>query len=174
MKEWLQCDSGPVYGRFSHLTYVPIDLDAIVPEQMSEKSREALNRYHRQVRETISPYLTEEEQVWLTEVTERGLTRYRDSVLLLTFDRHFEIIFKVYHGTRNTVSGRNISLLFWDGRSDIKYTLYKEDVTCQQKRIIRSMRSAPEKRVFPKTRSIIEAAFYGKQCGKGKHLEGSL
>ncbi len=68
VKEWLQCDSGR-FMEFSHLTYVPIDLDAILPEQMSEKEREALNGYHRQVREKVSRYLTEEEQAWLEEAT---------------------------------------------------------------------------------------------------------
>lgn len=57
------------FMKFSHLTMVPFDLDAIVPEQMTEKERTLLNTYHRTVRETISPYLTAEEQTWLEEAT---------------------------------------------------------------------------------------------------------
>lgn len=57
------------FMEFSHLTYVPIDLDAIVPEQMPEKEREALNAYHKMVYEKISQFLTEEETEWLKEVT---------------------------------------------------------------------------------------------------------
>jgi Xaa-Pro aminopeptidase len=54
---------------FEHLTMVPFDLDAVVPEQMSEKERALLNEYHAKVYETISPYLTEEENVWLAQAT---------------------------------------------------------------------------------------------------------
>ena len=57
------------FMRFCHLTWVPIDLDAILPDRLAEKEREALNWYHREVRERISPYLTKEEQDWLAEVT---------------------------------------------------------------------------------------------------------
>ena len=45
------------------------DLDAILPEQMPPREREALNRYHRAVYEKISPYLTGEEKTWLAEAT---------------------------------------------------------------------------------------------------------
>ncbi len=53
--------------RFEHLTMVPFDLDAIVPEQMTVRERELLNDYHAQVYETISPYLDEDERAWLKE-----------------------------------------------------------------------------------------------------------
>jgi len=59
-------------GQFMHfrnLTWVPIDLEAIVPGQMTERERASLNRYHREVYEHISPYLTEEEREWLKEAT---------------------------------------------------------------------------------------------------------
>ena len=60
------------YGQFmcfENLTMVPFDLDAIDPEQMTKKERELLNTYHRQVYETIAPYLNEEEKSWLKEAT---------------------------------------------------------------------------------------------------------
>lgn len=56
------------YGQFLHfetLTYVPIDLDAVHIEQMTERERNLLNVYHARVREKLLPYLTEEEQEWL-------------------------------------------------------------------------------------------------------------
>ena len=54
---------------FRHLTYVPIDLDAILPEKMSTEEKEMLNHYHKQVYEKVSPYLSEEERIWLKEYT---------------------------------------------------------------------------------------------------------
>lgn len=56
------------YGQFMGfevLTLVPIDLDAIVPEQMSPMERGWLNAYHRRVYHTLKPYLSEEECRWL-------------------------------------------------------------------------------------------------------------
>ena len=60
------------YGQimnFEILTYVPIDLDAILPEKMSTEEKEMLNHYHKQVYEKVSPYLSEEERIWLKEYT---------------------------------------------------------------------------------------------------------
>ncbi len=60
------------YGQFMYfenITYAPIDLDAILPEEMSRAEKRCLNQYHRMVYETISPYLTEEEGQWLKEYT---------------------------------------------------------------------------------------------------------
>ncbi len=54
---------------FEHLTMVPFDLDGVIPEQMTAKERELLNVYHKQVYETISPSLNEEEKEWLKEAT---------------------------------------------------------------------------------------------------------
>lgn len=55
--------------RFEYLTYVPIDLEVIDREIMTERDVELLNRYHEQVYEKISPYLDEDERVWLAEAT---------------------------------------------------------------------------------------------------------
>lgn len=60
------------YGQFMHLeplTYIPFDLDAIVPEMMSEEDKRHLNEYHAKVYVMISEYLTEEERRWLAEYT---------------------------------------------------------------------------------------------------------
>lgn len=60
------------YGQFMYfenITYAPIDLDAILPEEMSPAERNRLNNYHKLVFDTISPYLTKEEQDWLKEYT---------------------------------------------------------------------------------------------------------
>ena len=65
-------DEKNAYGqvlRFEDLTYVPIDWEVIDREIMSERDVELLNRYHEQVYEKISPYLDEDERVWLAEAT---------------------------------------------------------------------------------------------------------
>ncbi len=60
------------YGEFLEfetVTMVPFDLDAVDPDQMSQRQKELLNAYHRQVRENIAPYLTAEERKWLYQAT---------------------------------------------------------------------------------------------------------
>jgi len=60
------------YGQFmcfEDITYCPIDLDAIIPEDMSVKEKHWLNDYHANVYKVLSPYLTDEENIWLKEVT---------------------------------------------------------------------------------------------------------
>lgn len=60
------------YGQFMHfetITFAPIDLDGIDPEEMSRSEREWLNNYHKDVYEKIGPHLTEEEREWLKEYT---------------------------------------------------------------------------------------------------------
>ena len=60
------------YGRFLRfetLTMVPFDLDAIIPELLGDEMRMVLNAYHAQVRKTLKPYLTEEENAWLADAT---------------------------------------------------------------------------------------------------------
>ncbi len=54
---------------FRSLTYAPIDLDAVDMQVLSEKGRERLNRYHRQVYEKLSPLMREDELAWLREQT---------------------------------------------------------------------------------------------------------
>jgi Xaa-Pro aminopeptidase len=60
------------YGQYYHfqvITYAPFDLDAIKPEMLTYLEKEELNRYHKMVYDTLSPYMTEEENAWLKEAT---------------------------------------------------------------------------------------------------------
>lgn len=54
---------------FENLTFVPIDLDAIDVSYLTQEDRIMLNDYHRKVYEVISPYLDQEECLWLKENT---------------------------------------------------------------------------------------------------------
>ena len=60
------------YGQFMHfetMTFVPIDLDAIDPEELTRSEREWLNDYHRQCYEKLSPFMTDEENEWPKKYT---------------------------------------------------------------------------------------------------------
>ena len=60
------------YGQFMYtepITFVPMDLDAIDPEQMSAEDKKLLNDYHKKVYEVVSPYLEEDEKEWLKTYT---------------------------------------------------------------------------------------------------------
>ena len=60
------------YGQFmefENITYAPIDLDAVLPEEMTVTERKRLNEYHKKVYDVISPYLNEEERQWLKKET---------------------------------------------------------------------------------------------------------
>lgn len=60
------------YGQFMHfetVTLAPLDLDAIVPEEMTKSEKAILNGYHKRVYDTIGPLLTNEEQDWLKVYT---------------------------------------------------------------------------------------------------------
>ena len=48
---------------------VPIDLDAVDVQEMTLSERKLLNAYHKKVYETLFPYMTEEENIWLKEYT---------------------------------------------------------------------------------------------------------
>lgn len=71
--ELLVCeDINNEYGTFMHfepLTYVPIDLDALIPEKMTAEERNMLNDYHAEVYHKISGLLADEEREWLKEYT---------------------------------------------------------------------------------------------------------
>jgi Xaa-Pro aminopeptidase len=60
------------YGQFmefENITFAPIDLDAIDPDEMTGREKKLLNDYHKKVYETISPYLNEDEKEWLKHYT---------------------------------------------------------------------------------------------------------
>lgn len=54
---------------FEAITYVPIDLDAVKVEMLSDDDRLELNNYHKKVYEVIAPHLNEDERAWLKEYT---------------------------------------------------------------------------------------------------------
>lgn len=57
------------FMKFENITYVPIDLDAIIPEEMSGREKKMLNEYHAMVYDKIAPYLNDDERAWLKEYT---------------------------------------------------------------------------------------------------------
>ncbi len=62
------------YGQFMEfetITFAPIDLDALLPDEMTAREKAMLNAYHSKVYQVISPYLSEEERQWLAHETRR-------------------------------------------------------------------------------------------------------
>ena len=61
------------YGQFmgfEAITCAPIDLDAVIPEQMTRRQREWLNAYHAFVLEKLEPLMADEdERAWLRHAT---------------------------------------------------------------------------------------------------------
>lgn len=55
--------------KFEFLTKAPIDLEALDTCFMDDADIERLNTYHKDVYETISPYMNDEEKEWLKHVT---------------------------------------------------------------------------------------------------------
>lgn len=54
---------------FENLTWVPIDLDGVAVDQLTDEERNWLNDYHRQVCEKLTPYFEGKELAWLEEAT---------------------------------------------------------------------------------------------------------
>ena len=59
------------FMEFETLTMVPFDLEAVIPDMLSPRERDLLNRYHQTVYEKISPFLEGEEKEWLKEATRK-------------------------------------------------------------------------------------------------------
>lgn len=62
------------YGQFMEfetITFCPVDLEAVDLKFLDERDKELLNTYNEKVYETISPYLNEEEKIWLKHETRR-------------------------------------------------------------------------------------------------------
>ncbi len=56
------------YGRFLRfepLTFVPIDVSCVLPEELTREEKDWLNDYHAQVLENLTPLLNEKEIEWL-------------------------------------------------------------------------------------------------------------
>ncbi len=57
------------FMKFETMTYAPLDLDGVIKELLAPEEIEFLNNYHKMVYEKISPYLNEDERVWLKKYT---------------------------------------------------------------------------------------------------------
>jgi Xaa-Pro aminopeptidase len=57
------------FMKFEVISYCPIDLEAINVDMLTKEEKEWLNDYHKDVYEKLSPYLNEEEKVWLKNET---------------------------------------------------------------------------------------------------------
>lgn len=66
-----ECNEYGQFMEFETITYAPIDIDGIDTKYMSEREIELLNRYHENVYNVISPYLTAAEAKWLKKYTKK-------------------------------------------------------------------------------------------------------
>ncbi|MBR3840263.1 MAG: aminopeptidase P family protein [Erysipelotrichales bacterium] len=60
------------YGQFMEfetITYAPIDLDLVVVDMLDKDEKQFLNDYHEMVRNKLTPYMNDEELVFLNEYT---------------------------------------------------------------------------------------------------------
>lgn len=62
-------NSDGLFYNFETLTMVPIELELLDLDYMSQKDRDLLNAYHKKVYSIHESYLSEEEKIWLKEVT---------------------------------------------------------------------------------------------------------
>ena len=66
----LECGEYGQFMGFEVITCAPIDLDAVIPEQMTARQRGWLNAYHAFVAEKLMPLMDgEEERAWLAHAT---------------------------------------------------------------------------------------------------------
>ena len=68
VQEDIKTDSGQ-FMKFETLSFVPIDLEGVDVNLLSEKEKVWLNEYNKDVFDKLSPYLNEEEKIWLKEET---------------------------------------------------------------------------------------------------------
>ena len=54
---------------FENLTFCPYEVEAIEVSLLDDEELALLNAYHKQVYETVSPYLAPKEKTWLRQVT---------------------------------------------------------------------------------------------------------
>lgn len=57
------------YMYFETITFVPFDLDGIDKQLLTQYEKTWLNRYHKEVFDKVSPYLSEAEKQWLKHAT---------------------------------------------------------------------------------------------------------
>ena len=67
----LLCEKSEFNGflKFSPLTCVPFDTAGIDKRYLTDKQTRVLNDYHKWVRETLLPFMNDEEKKWLEEIT---------------------------------------------------------------------------------------------------------
>ncbi len=71
VEEDIETEHGGKFMKFEILSFVPIDLEAIDVNMLTEKEKIWLNNYHEMVYNKLSPYLDEEEKAWLKKETRR-------------------------------------------------------------------------------------------------------
>ncbi|AWK52361.1 peptidase M24 [Clostridium beijerinckii] len=57
------------FFKFEAITYCPIDLDGINKDMLTDVEKQWLNAYHKDVYTKLTPYLDEEERIWLEKET---------------------------------------------------------------------------------------------------------
>lgn len=57
------------FMRFEPITLCPVSIKGIKQDMLTEQEKEWLNKYHKKVFDTLSPYLDAEEKAWLKENT---------------------------------------------------------------------------------------------------------
>lgn len=67
----IETEHGGKFMKFEVLSYVPIDLEAVDVNMLTDKERQWLNDYHEMVYNKLSPYLDDEEKAWLKNETRR-------------------------------------------------------------------------------------------------------
>ena len=68
VEEDIKTDSGQ-FMKFETLSFVPIDIEAIDADLLLNRERQWINDYHKEVYNKLSPYLNDEEKLWLKEET---------------------------------------------------------------------------------------------------------
>jgi len=64
-----EVNSYGTFYRFECLTLVPFQLECIDIDMLTEDEKEYLNNYHKKVYDNISPYLKDDERIWLKNIT---------------------------------------------------------------------------------------------------------
>ena len=63
------CNEYGQFMKFETITYVPIDLDLVIPTLLNEQEKAFLNEYHKNVNNLLSPYMTKDEKEFLDVYT---------------------------------------------------------------------------------------------------------
>lgn len=66
--DYMETEDG-TFLQFENLTFIPIDLDAIDTQYMTDEDLQMLNDYHRRTYEVIAPLVSPEVKEWLREYT---------------------------------------------------------------------------------------------------------